>query len=136
LPAPCSPAIGSILGAPGLLGTCLFIVTALRQGRNPDHTLEQLKGFCGVWRSTVNRWKHYFRELFPQSLAYRRLAGHLIPPILSTHLPKALLERFGNGCTGTRNSPGELSASPCLGAVMASIGEVPNNRRCFTQKIG
>jgi hypothetical protein len=74
----------------------LLIVTALRQGRNPDHTLEQLKGFCGVWRSTVNRWKHYFRALFPQSLAYRRLAGHLIPPIPSTHLPKALLERFRN----------------------------------------
>jgi hypothetical protein len=72
----------------------LFIVTALRQGRNPEHTLEQLKGFCGVWRSTVNRWKHYFRELFPQSLAYRRLSGYLIPPICSKHLPKALLERF------------------------------------------
>jgi hypothetical protein len=74
----------------------LLIVTAFRQGRNPDHTLEQLKGFCGVWRSTVNRWKHYFRALFPQSLAYRRLAGHLIPPIPSNHLPKALLERFGD----------------------------------------
>ena len=75
----------------------LFIVTALRQGRNPEHTLEQLKGFCGVWRSTVNRWKHYFRALFPQSLSYRRLAGHLIPPISSNHLPKALLERFCRG---------------------------------------
>ena len=72
----------------------LFIVVALRQGRNPDRTLEQLKGIFGVWRSTINRWKHYFRELFPQSLAYRRMAGHLIPPILSRHLPKALLDRF------------------------------------------
>jgi hypothetical protein len=74
----------------------LLIVTTLRQGRNPDHTLEQLKGLFGIWRSTVNRWKHYFRELFPQAIGYRRLAGHLIPPIHSSHLPKALLERFGN----------------------------------------
>jgi hypothetical protein len=74
----------------------LFLLTALRQKRNPDHTLEQLKSFCGVWRSTVNRWKHYFRELFPQSIGYRRLSGLLMPPIPSSHLPKALLERFGN----------------------------------------
>jgi hypothetical protein len=72
----------------------LFIATALRQGRNPDRTLEQLKGLFGVWRSTVNRWKKYFQELFPKSDAYRRLAGHLIPPIHPGHLPEALLERF------------------------------------------
>jgi hypothetical protein len=72
----------------------LFIATALRQARNPDRTLEQLKGLFGVWRSTVNRWKHYFRELFPQTVAYRRLAGHLMPPIHPRYLPKALLDRF------------------------------------------
>ncbi|BBO87603.1 hypothetical protein DSCOOX_65470 [Desulfosarcina ovata subsp. ovata] len=72
----------------------LFIVAALRQERNPDRTLEQIKGLFGPWRSTVNRWKHYFQELFPQTINYRRLAGHLIPPILSSHLPKALLDRF------------------------------------------
>ncbi|XPS84753.1 uncharacterized protein Dvar_27710 [Desulfosarcina variabilis str. Montpellier] len=74
----------------------LLIITALRQGRNPDRTLEQLKGLFGPWRSTVNRWKHYFQELFPQSqsIKYRRLAGHLIPPIHSSQLPKALLGRF------------------------------------------
>jgi len=72
----------------------LLIVAALRQGCNADHTLEQLKGFYGVWRSTVNRWEHYFRKLFPQHVSYRRLAGHLIPPIPPALLPKALLERF------------------------------------------
>jgi hypothetical protein len=75
----------------------LFIATALRQGRNPDRTLEQLKGLFGVWRSTVNRWKHYFQELFPQDIGYRCLSGHLIPPIHPSHLPKALLDRFESG---------------------------------------
>jgi len=74
----------------------LFIATALRQGRNPERTLAQLKGLFGVWRSTVNHWQHYFRELFAQSIGYRCLAGHLIPPIDSSHLPKALLVRFSN----------------------------------------
>ena len=60
----------------------------------------QLKSLFGVWRSTVNRWGHYFRELFPQSLAYRRLAGYLIPPIHSGHLPKALLDRFESATKG------------------------------------
>jgi len=78
----------------------LFIATALRQGRHPDRTLEQLKSLFGVWRSTVNRWKHYFRELFPQSLAYRRSTGHLIPPIHSSDLPKALLDRFESAAKG------------------------------------
>ena len=52
----------------------------------------------GVPPSTVGG--HYFRELFPQSLAYRRLAGYLIPPIHSGHLPKALLDRFESATKG------------------------------------
>ncbi len=57
----------------------LLLVTALRQNKNPDVTLKRLKKFCGVWRSTVNRWKKYFLSLFPQSEAYRRLDGPLMP---------------------------------------------------------
>jgi hypothetical protein len=37
--------------------------------------------FVGVWRSTVNHWKHSFLALFSKSLACRRLAGHLIAPL-------------------------------------------------------
>ena len=72
----------------------LLLVSALRQGQNPDVTLERLKGICGVWRSTVKRWQRYFRDLFPKSVNYRRLSGHLMPPIAPEHLPKALLARF------------------------------------------
>lgn len=72
----------------------VLLVTAIRQGRNPELTLEQLKKFCGVWRSTVKRWHRYFRELFPKSRNYRRLSGRLMPPIDSDQLPGALLARF------------------------------------------
>lgn len=72
----------------------LLLISALRQKQNPDVTLERLKGFCGVWRSTVKRWQRYFRELFPQSVTYRRLSGRLIPPIAADQLPGALLARF------------------------------------------
>jgi hypothetical protein len=72
----------------------VLLVTALRQGRNPQVTLERLKGLCGVWRTTVKRWQRYFRDLFCQSIRYRRLAGHLIPPIEDNQLPGQLLDRF------------------------------------------
>lgn len=72
----------------------LVLMTALRQGRPPEVTLERLKGFCGVWRSTIKRWRHYFEELFADSRVYRRLSGRLMPPIAAERLPRDLLERL------------------------------------------
>jgi hypothetical protein len=53
----------------------VLLVSALRQGQNPDITLTRLKGLCGVWRTTVKRWQRYFKELFARSVNYRRLSG-------------------------------------------------------------
>jgi hypothetical protein len=72
----------------------VLLVTALRQGKKPSVTLQRLKAFCGVWRSTVNRWQSYFRNLFAKSINYRRLSGYFIPPIAADQLPKSLLRRF------------------------------------------
>ena len=74
-----------------------LLVTALRQGKNPSVTLQRLKTFCGVWRSTVSRWRRYFRNLFAKSISYRRLSGYFIPPIAADQLPKTLLQRFYRG---------------------------------------
>lgn len=76
----------------------VLLVTALRQGRNPDATLEKLKGLCGVWRSTIKRWQRYFKELFPGSVNWRRLSGRLMPPVAVDDLPRALLARFYRAC--------------------------------------
>jgi len=76
----------------------LLLVSALRQGQKPAITFERLKALCGVWRSTVKRWQRYFRDLFTQSVRYRRLSGHLLPPIAPDRLPGALLARFYPGC--------------------------------------
>ena len=72
----------------------VVLISALRQGQNPDITFERLKGLCGVWRSTVRRWLRYFKELFAHSVNYRRLSGHLMPPIGADQLPRQLLTRF------------------------------------------
>ena len=76
----------------------LLLVSALRQGTSPVFTLERLKAFCGVWRSTVNRWQRYFRDLFAKSSSYRRLSGYLMPPIAADNIPRGLLERFYMAC--------------------------------------
>ena len=72
----------------------LLLVSALRQGQKPAVTMEHLKAFCGVWRSTIKRWQRYFKELFVQSDRYRRFSGRLLPPINPDQLPGALLSRF------------------------------------------
>ena len=72
----------------------VVLVSALRQGQNPEITLTRLKGLCGVWRSTVKRWQRYFLKLFPHTINYRRLAGYLMPPIGADKLPSDLLARF------------------------------------------
>ncbi len=59
-------------------GPVVLLITALRQGENPNITLERLKGLCGVWRSTVNRWRDYFIKIFPDSPPWRRLSGHVM----------------------------------------------------------
>ena len=56
----------------------VLLITALRQNKNPNVTLERLKGFCGVWRSTVNRWRDYFLKIFPNSESWRQLAGYVM----------------------------------------------------------
>lgn len=76
----------------------VVLVTALRQGHNPDATLEKLKAICNVWRSTVKRWERYFREFFPHSTIYRRLSGRLMPSVAAEDLPRALLSHFYRAC--------------------------------------
>lgn len=92
----------------------MLLAAALRQGHQPAITLERLKALCGVWRSTVNRWRRYFCELFAQTANYRRLSGRLWPPIAAEQLPKELLRRF---CRSRGDPQGALAA--CLTALAA-----------------
>jgi hypothetical protein len=70
------------------------LVTALREGRIPDVTLDRIRKICGAWRSTVNRWRDYFRKIFPQTIRYWRLSGHLKPQAAPKRLTYNLLEQF------------------------------------------
>jgi hypothetical protein len=76
----------------------LLVVTAFRQGRSPDFTFQRLKLLWGPWRSTINRWRRYFTELFAESAVFRRVSGRLMPPVAADRLPRSLLERFCSLC--------------------------------------
>ena len=71
----------------------LLVVTALRQGRTEGLTVRRVQSLFGVTRTTLRRWLEYFREVFPQTRAWRALCGRLWPPVRSGSLPE-LLERF------------------------------------------
>jgi hypothetical protein len=61
-------------------GAVVLVVTALRQGRVAGFTAHRVQTLFGVTRPTLARWLDYFRDLFPQTQTWRRLAGRLWPP--------------------------------------------------------
>ncbi len=75
-------------------GAVILVVTALRQGRNQGYTVEKLKELFKVTGSTLRRWSHYFREIFPVTPTWTLLSGRLLPPVSAEELPGSLLARF------------------------------------------
>lgn len=73
-------------------GVAVMVVTALRQGRGEDYTVRRLREFFGAGRPTLMRWLRYFRETFPQTRAWRWLAGRLVPPVATEALPADVVE--------------------------------------------
>jgi hypothetical protein len=86
----------------------VVLVTALRQGKNPAVTLERLKGLCSVWRSTVNRWRDYFLNIFPKEWSRHPLSGRIMLQA-SDCLLQDLLAEFSQ-----RASPPEIALASCL----------------------
>jgi hypothetical protein len=89
----------------------LLVVTALRQGRTEGFTARRVQELFGVTRPTLRRWLRYFREVFPQTRAWRALCGRLWPPVRSGALSE-LLERF----LRARDGP-EAGLIACLAAL-------------------
>jgi hypothetical protein len=72
----------------------VLVITALRQGRNQGYTIERLTSLFGVTRPTLQRWRKYFREVFPCSHSWKSLSGRIMPPVEVEQLPGSILERF------------------------------------------
>jgi hypothetical protein len=82
------------------LGAIVVLVAAMRQGPTPRRVRELSERF-GCDRRTVERWRIFWQELFPQTQFWRTARGRLSPAIdMAVGLPRVLLEAF----VGTQSS--------------------------------
>ncbi len=66
---------------------------------------QELRGAVGkrvgiVPRRTVLRWMTWWRETMPQTSFWLASRAFLMPPAEASELPRALVQRFGNGLEG------------------------------------
>lgn len=84
------------LGRKVYLGTMIVLLTALQHGlteRRRRVLLEKLD----IPPQTLDRWRRWWRDVFPSSRCWQAAQSHFIPPVSVDQLPGALLGRF----TGT-----------------------------------
>ena len=81
------------LGRRVYLGAVVVLVSAMRHGLLGRRVAE-LRELLGVARSTLVRWRRWWRETFAHSPCFEMLRGHLADPVDLGRLPAALLERF------------------------------------------
>jgi hypothetical protein len=70
----------------------LSVIVVLQHGLT-ERRRRRLIAELDVPPQTLWRWRRWWREQFVQSRCWQALAGQLIPPLGSDHLPGSLLER-------------------------------------------
>jgi len=59
-----------------------------------DTLINELQLHLGVARRTLQRWRHWWREIFVATPFWNLGRGRFMPPIEHAALPNSLLERF------------------------------------------
>ena len=83
------------LGPKVYLSAVVILVAAMRQGSTPKRVRELTRCF-GADRRTIERWRVFWDEHFPQSPFWKVARGRLVPMVEVAILPQALLEAFVN----------------------------------------
>jgi hypothetical protein len=90
------------LGRRVYLGAVVVLIAALAEGATPRR-LRQLRQLAGdVSRRTVERWRRWWRETFPQTRFWGECRGRLASPIETERLPASLLERMAGADASAR----------------------------------
>jgi hypothetical protein len=97
----CPPPSVRFLGRKVYLGVIVVLITALNHGLSASRR-QRLIETLGVCVQTLHRWQQWWREQFVQTRCWRGLAGQFLPPILTAHLPSALLERLSGNALSER----------------------------------
>lgn len=88
-----TPASLRFLGRRVYVGVVLVLVMAMEQGL-ADFRTNRLARELGVSRRTLERWRRWWREVFPATPVWRAARGRVWPPVRDTELPAGLLERI------------------------------------------
>jgi hypothetical protein len=80
------------LGRRVYLSLAVVLVSARHAGQIP--AAARLSQTLAVPRRTVQRWRHWWRELFPLSPLWQAARAQFMPPVEADRLPASVLERF------------------------------------------
>jgi len=75
------------------LSVIVVLATALQHGLT-EKRRQVLIETLDIAPQTLSRWRHFWRETFPESRCWQAERGGFVPPVEVIHLPGALLERF------------------------------------------
>lgn len=79
-------------------GFVMVLLSAMKSGVT-DTLINELQLHLGVARRTLQRWRHWWREIFVKTPFWDLGRGRFMPPIDHAALPMSLLDRF-NGQDG------------------------------------
>lgn len=95
-----TPSSVRFLGRKVYLGAVVVLVSALRCGTTPVR-MARLTDLLGVSRRTVNRWRQWWIEIFPQTRCWAAGSALFATPVPTGQLPQSLLERFAGSTAAT-----------------------------------
>jgi hypothetical protein len=74
-------------------GFVMVLLSAMQSGVT-DTLINELQLHLGVARRTLQRWRHWWREIFVRTPFWDLGRGRFMPPIEHAALPMSLLDRF------------------------------------------
>jgi hypothetical protein len=81
------------LGRRGYPGFVILLWSAMRSGFTGT-LIDELQLHLVVVRRTLQRWRHWWREIFVATPFWNLGRGRFMPPIEHSALPMSLLDRF------------------------------------------
>ena len=81
------------LGRKVYLGAVVVLVAAMRQGPSPRRVRE-LSRLFEIDRRTIDRWRVFWDEHFPQTAFWKANCSRLVPKLAIANLPRALFDAF------------------------------------------
>jgi hypothetical protein len=87
-----TPPSARYLGRRIYLGVIVVLATAMQQGLSPWR-LRRLREELGASRQTLERWRTWWQEAFPESAFWKAAKAAFSPPA-DNEVPRSLLARF------------------------------------------